>query len=130
MRKAESGAEIDQELFGHLSRMALFRSRDVVTMHYLRDAANRWFNKFNTSAYSDVEIAAIIANTVAAVMTVPKYELEAWHLMAGREAQENMWSAVAMARHGVIPKRGFMAWLRRTFGATPRAIPSQGDGQG
>jgi len=129
-REAKAELVIDEELFGFLSRKALFKTRDNVTLIYLSERADRWFNQWNSSNFTDSEIATIMAYTVAAVMTVPVAEQQAWHHMGSLVAQENMQNATRFARTGAIPSAGFTTWIRRHaveiqafFGTVRRRVP-------
>jgi len=131
VRWARKDAIIDEELFGFLSRKALNKTRDRVTLLYLTERADRWFNEWNQSGFTDGQIATIMAYTIAAVMTVPVAEQEAWHLMGGLTAQENIQNATRFGATGRIPESGLRVWLQRHsvaiqafFGWVERGIPN------
>jgi hypothetical protein len=130
VRDARTDANVDYELLGHLARRLLFRSRDIATLIRASDLADRWFNRWNQSKYTDWEIAEIMAYTIAAVMTVPEFEQKAWHLMGNLVSQENMKNATLLARKGAIPETGIRVIVARNwqhilafFGWVRRAVP-------
>lgn len=131
VRWSRKDAIVDEELFGFLSRKALNKTRDRVTLLYLTERADRWFNEWNQSGFTDVEIATIMAYTIAAVMTVPEAEQRAWHLMGGLTAQENIMNATRFGATGRIPESGLRVWMERNmvaiqafFGWVSREIPN------